>query len=474
VRAYQGCYADRGERAFPYLLNTNSFSIDACLSASQAIGMPYAALQNGGQCWGGRDLRYEKLPESSCNMPCSDQRSEMCGGPLINSAFSTGAVIQPMPQPQPPENRLACDLGGGPTGTWQNITPVVLQARPNMESTFATVDLHRPGVLYSSASNRTAGGNGDGSYTSAGLQMSSDCGKTWQAANQTAGVNYRSTKSGMIWSLQSGRQSDVLYLVVGYGEGGLMRSTDAGANWVTLFPVDSPVQKIFDPSAPLFVNSVAIDPDDDKHLLVTFHNSCYGPTQRNTHNCLAESEDGGLTWRTFYAARPETGWREAQSAFMIDRTRWIFFGKGAHYTADSGRTWTEIASGEFYGGTGIVISDAVLISGDGTVRVSRATPAAPAGAPGSWTVLQNAPNANAFVSDGVNLYASSGDDTSGHPFRKAPLSDLTQWSTMPSPTVGRGAGTLNYDAKNKVLYAATSVVTGAGIVPGGVWRFVIR
>lgn len=397
----------------------------------------------------------------------------MCGGPLINSIYSTGAVILPMPQPQPPESRPPCDLSGITKGVWQNVTPAALQARSNMEATFATVDLHRPGVVLTTASNRTAGGNGDGSYTSAGLQSSSDCGRTWQPHNQPSGVNYAATRSGMIWSLQSGRQSDVQYLVVGYGEGGLMRSTDGGANWLSLFPADSPVQRIIDPTAPLFVNHVAIDPGDDKHLLVTFHTNCYSPANRNTHNCLAESEDGGLTWRTFYAPNPETGWREAQSVFQIDRSRWIYFGKGAHYTGDSGRTWQEIAPGEFYAGIGFFVGEALVISGNGTTRISRATATAPLGAPGTWSVLANGPNANAFATDGVNLYASSDRDYDGQPFRYAPLGDLTQWKTMPSPTVGRGASTLSYDAKNKVLYAATSVATPTGNKPGGVWRLVL-
>jgi hypothetical protein len=447
------------------------------VSAAQETGMPYAAVQAGGQCWGGRDLRYERLPDASCNTPCSDQRSEMCGGPLINSVYSSGAVIGPLPAPQAPETRPGCDLSGVPKGVWQNITPPEFQVRANMETPFATVDVQHPGVLYSSASNNTGGGNGDGSYTTAGLFKSADCGKTWQPANTPAGVNYRASRTGVIWAFLNGNHSSVQYMVVGYGSGGLMRSTDGGANWVSLFPADSPVQQAFDHNAGLFVQGIGLDPADDKHLLVTFHNSCLGPTGVNNHNCLAETEDGGLTWRVLYAPRPETGWIESASIVVINRSSWIFLGKGAHFTGDSGRTWSQIAPGDFYNnysGAGYVTADAVYISGDGVMRVSRATQSAPLGAPGTWSVIQNAPNANAITSDGVNLYASSGQDTSGQPFHYAPLTDLTQWRTLPSPTVGRGAGTLSYDPKNKALYAATSVLANGQITPGGVWRLILK
>lgn len=477
ARAYQGCYSDRGDRALPFLINTPRNTIDACVSEVQAWGLPYAGLQNGGQCWGGRDVRYDKLPEASCNMACGDKPSEVCGGPLINSVYSTGAVLQPLASTQPPETGVTCDLGAMPQGVWQNVTPAEFQVRANMETTFATVGPHRPGVLYGASSNNTGGGNGDGSYTASGLYRSVDCGQSWQPANTPSGVNFAATRTGMMWAFLHGNHSNVQYAVIGYGSGDLMRSTDGGANWISLFPADSPVRKIFDPTAPLFTQGIGLDPADDKHLLVTFHTNCYGPTNRNTHNCLAETEDGGQTWRTFYAPRPETGWIESAAIVVIDRTSWIFLGKGAHYTGDSGATWQQIAPGDFYNtysGAGYVTNDMVIISGDGSMRISRATANARLGAPGTWTVIANAPNANAITSDGVNLYASSGGDSGGQPFRFAPLNDLTKWQTMPSPSVGRGANTLSYDPQNNVLYASTSVLAPQGIRPGGVWRIKLR
>jgi hypothetical protein len=477
---YQGCYSDNAERAFPYLLNGLNNSIDGCLAATQEVGLPYAAIQAGGQCWGGREVRYDRLAESSCNTPCSDNKSEICGGPFINSVYSSGAVIATLPQPQPPETRPPCDLSGVPKGTWQNITPAEFSVRSNMETPFAVADAQRPGVLYSTSSNNTGGGNkdGTGSYTTAGMYKSVDCGKSWQPANAPSGVNYHATKTGVVWAFLTGNHnSNIQYAVVGYGAGGLIRSTDGGANWMTLFPADSPVQKIFDRNSPLFTQGIGLDPADDKHLLVTFHASCLDPGNVPRYNCLAETQDGGITWRTFYGPRPETGWIESAAVVVINKTSWIFLGKGAHYTGDSGKTWQEIAPGDFYNnysGAGYVTNDAVYISGDGVMRVSRATSTATLGAPGTWSVIPNAPNANAITSDGVNLYASSGSDFGGQPFRYAPLSDLSQWKTMPSPIVGRGAGTLSYDAQNHALYAATSVLANGKIVPGGVWRFITK
>jgi len=476
TRSYQGCYGDKGERALPYLLNGLDNSVDGCVAVAQSAGLPYAGVQAGGQCWGGRELRYEKLAESSCNTPCSDNKSETCGGPLINSIYSSGAVISEAPAPAPPELRPPCDLKGVPTETWHGITPDAFKAKPNMESPFAITDLQKPGVLYSTASNRTGGGDMDGtsSYTTAGMYKSVDCGTTWQPANTPAGVNYHATRTGVVWGFLSGNHSNVQYAVVGYGEGGLIRSTDGGANWTSLFPVDSPVRRIFDPAAPLFAQSIGLDPADDKHLLVTFHTNCYGPSRAATHNCMAETLDGGISWRTFYAAVPETGWFEGASVFVLGKSRWIFFGRGGHYTGDGGKTWQEISPNVFYASAATIVDGALYVSGDGVMRVSRGTATAPLGAPGTWSVIPNAPGATTLVSDGVNLYASSSSDYSGQPFRYAPLSDLSHWKTMPSPPIGRGASTLSYDPQNHALYAATSVLVNGKVVPGGMWRFITK
>ncbi len=86
---YQGCYIDQPTRALPTQLMTSGATVEACLAAAQVEGLKYAGAQYGGECWAGNALGYTKVADSECNMACSSNSSETCGGTWRNSIYAT-------------------------------------------------------------------------------------------------------------------------------------------------------------------------------------------------------------------------------------------------------------------------------------------------------------------------------------------------------------------------------------------------
>src|SRR4029077_17508832 len=93
---YLGCYADTATRDLPYMALSGSGSIESCKSACAAASYKYAGAQYGSQCFCGNSYgRYHA--STSCNMPCTANASETCGGTWANSVYlsestGTGAI----------------------------------------------------------------------------------------------------------------------------------------------------------------------------------------------------------------------------------------------------------------------------------------------------------------------------------------------------------------------------------------------
>lgn len=92
---YIGCFSDRGD---PYglkgrdlhgaaLFNDSKMTPDRCMAYCKEKGFRYAAVQYGSQCFCGNSYgRYGK--SKSCNMHCSGDRNQICGGVWANSVYS--------------------------------------------------------------------------------------------------------------------------------------------------------------------------------------------------------------------------------------------------------------------------------------------------------------------------------------------------------------------------------------------------
>jgi hypothetical protein len=104
---------------------------------------------------------------------------------------------------------------------------------------------------------------------------------------------------------EAGRSGDWL----GYGAGGLWKSTNAGVDWAQTFTDDVTNAFQYD-----FVEAAAMDPTNSLHLVVSPHGGClgtYAPT------CMAETLDGGGTWRLFAAP----AWGEGSAVLVLEQER---------------------------------------------------------------------------------------------------------------------------------------------------------
>lgn len=91
--AYLGCYSDiSAPRALPNKLAASPLTNENCIAAATAAGWTYAGTQYGIECFGGNNLAYTKLAETSCNMKCQGNPTQTCGGSWANSVFAAKPV----------------------------------------------------------------------------------------------------------------------------------------------------------------------------------------------------------------------------------------------------------------------------------------------------------------------------------------------------------------------------------------------
>jgi glucuronoarabinoxylan endo-1,4-beta-xylanase len=98
---YVGCYTDSSTRALPTQLATSGATVESCVAAAQAKGLAYAGVQYGGECWAGNTLGYTLVGDADCNMKCTANASEICGGSWRASIYATSASTPTPPPPSP-------------------------------------------------------------------------------------------------------------------------------------------------------------------------------------------------------------------------------------------------------------------------------------------------------------------------------------------------------------------------------------
>ncbi len=235
----------------------------------------------------------------------------------------------------PPPVVAACDALGA-VGTFELITPPIgpspfgVDGGPDQETgTFAIVaDPVNQGTLYA------------GTFAQ-GVWKSTDCGATWTeiATGQNADV----VNSGMNWTFGIDPVSpQTVYTNSGYGakSNGLLKSSNGGVDWDVIWPpaAQPDLAAAFTYN---FANVIAIDPTNHLHVLLTFHEPCLAP-----HNatCIAESMDGGGSWRLIDGNAAWQGNEGQVIFFLANGTTWLWGSQtnGFWRTADSGGSWQAI------------------------------------------------------------------------------------------------------------------------------------
>jgi len=92
VNTYLGCWTDAGTRDLPILAYSgiSDATIELCVEYCKIYGYSFAGSQDGSQCFCGNG--YGSYGRSSnCNLACSGDSYQICGGAWANSVYTTNA-----------------------------------------------------------------------------------------------------------------------------------------------------------------------------------------------------------------------------------------------------------------------------------------------------------------------------------------------------------------------------------------------
>lgn len=338
----------------------------------------------------------------------------------------------------------ACDALPS-AGTWENVTPPEVLAGfdgSTQKGVFAfAVDPMNSGTVYLGTLSQK-------------VWKTQDCGSTWTAV--ATGRNGDAVNSGVNWTMMlDPTDSKILYTNSGYGKttNGAFKSTNGGVDWDQVWP--PPKQpELGNVVQYNFANVFAMDPSDHKHILLTFHAVCSAPYNET---CLAESTDGGATWRVLNGDRSWVGTEGQVVYFLNDSKTWLWASSSNGYwrTENAGSSWTKISpdineahpqssqiirvkDGTFY----LAASDGVFRSPDGK----------------SWSKIDGTgPLAGGLVSDGTTIYMSNNYyfsyGTDLHPYFTATEDKGAPWKPMNSPGMSSG-GSLGYDPGHHLLFSS--------------------
>jgi hypothetical protein len=333
------------------------------------------------------------------------------------------------------------------SGTWEQITPpTVLAQLPGPSSApYGTNAFVLDPTNYATVYLGTSG---------MGIWKTTDCGATWVHIN--TGTHGAELDTGRNWTMQiDPTNPKVIYTNEGYGGSGngAFKSTNGGVDWTPIWPPADPSQANIVQYN--FVNTITMDPANPQHLLLAFHATCSAPY---TTNCIAESSDGGGTWKVINGdpSWNSEGW---QGFFLNDSKTFLLAssGDGVWTTNDDGATWKKIedsSQGEHNGNQIYRATDGTFYFG-ATGGVLRS----PDGV--AWTLI---PNSGQLIlglaSSGQTIYASSGypyNPGQGpppyEPVYTSAETDGMKWVQMTSPLLSNG-GPLGYDPDHHILYSS--------------------
>jgi photosystem II stability/assembly factor-like uncharacterized protein len=344
-------------------------------------------------------------------------------------------------------------------GTWVNVTPpgIPLNDPYSMLGQGITVDPNNPSTIWWC----------NGTYqpsTKGGLYKSTDGGSTWtKIAPFDVPLHVRIDP----------KNSNHVYVIDGVRGNymGFWVSTDGGANWTQ-------PQGFKTAAGDTTVNtfdgySVAVDPSDFNHCLVSFH-SGWPDRAGYSYSCgVFESKDGGNSWTIHYPVAGMTGpgfgvdFLYSPDLKVGDKNTWLLGCQGGGFwrTSDAGTTWKKVSDYNMvHGGNQIYYTKSgVLYSGS-------------AGYPGSplrstdngltWQSGSGNFSTLGIMGDGNTLYAGTFNQSG--PFMTSPESDGLKWTLFnnSSQRFLSGPFELDFDKVNHIMYAST---------PGdGVWALCVN
>ena len=363
----------------------------------------------------------------------------------------------------PPARNPCLDDNSCPPATWINVTPAGVNLKDDLDcGNYGTegiqADARTPGTFYTE-------------FMCQGVWRTTDYGATWNGPINTGdnGAAVGDCAGGISIGARNSTTPPIIYQACIRGNGsGFWRSSDGGVNWTKYTISVTPDRQDYYPPA--------VDPYDDKHLLMAGHEM----------NPLIESTDGGEHWS---AVSTDAGMQQnggTAEVFFLDtgneattRTTFLWIGQqstlyGTWRTTNSGTNWKKVDNNEHPHGisqvfqpdtSGIVyMAGAYSELGWGVLRSEDyGATWTHVGSTGNEAVVFGTPNNVYAMASGASGLAAVVDTG----FELSPAPGSGAWTSPAAPvamTQGAAQGAVTNDGKHYVILTAN---WGAGV-----WRYV--
>lgn len=327
-------------------------------------------------------------------------------------------------------------------GIWKNISPAEapLSFENHVFCQGVTLDTKNPGTIYLCVCAYEV--------KQAGLFKTLDGGSNWKQIGHL---------DEPLHLVIDPMDPDHLYCVDGVrGETlGFWESTDGGNHWMQPEGFKAATEK------PAGVGtrdlySIAVDPTDFNHVLVSFHSPWAGK------NCgVLESKDGGKSWLAHDAPSTLKAGYGMAVFFLFDPAKktgdkdtWLFTAQegGFFRTTDGGKSWSNVYKNSMtHGGNQLYRAiDGTLYSGGYQYPVRSTDNGASweqvkTGLPYSWYM--------GIIGDGKTIY--TGSTNKSQPFFMTSETDGRQWVAFNKQTFSAVPFAMALDSVNRILYSAS-------------------
>lgn len=340
-------------------------------------------------------------------------------------------------------------------GLWHNISPPAAQIDQSKDvfCQGMAIDPSNPSTLYLGVCAFDVTKN-------VGLYKTTDAGSTWKRVghlDEPVHVVVDPKNSGHLYAVDGVRGNTMGFWIS--NDGGETWTKPAGFTAATAAPVGT--QDLY---------SIATEPGDFNHVLVSFHSPWAGSDNAG----VLESFDGGLTWVVRNPPDGSAG-GYGMAIFFLDFPKhgmgngktWLFTAQegGFFRTDNGGASWKQVYDNPMtHGGNQIYCSKTGVLYSGGYQYPARSTDNG-----NTWAQVKTGLDYSWYMGvsgDGDNIYvAGTGED---RPFFVSPETDGVTWTEYKggSQVFSSQPFEMHYDSVNGIMYSASWNGLFAMKVPG--------
>lgn len=334
----------------------------------------------------------------------------------------------------------AAEVGLVP-GVWKNITPAEVKTsfKDHVFCQGVSIDTQQPGTLYLCICAFDA--------SKGGLYKTTDGGATWKKIghlDEPLHVAINPANSKHLYCVDGVRGATL----------GFWKSQDGGETWSMPEGFKKATEK---PVGTRDLYSMAVDPTDFKHVLVSFHS----PWAEGKNCGVLESQDGGETW-TAHNPPPTLKGGYGMAVFFLfdpvkkvgDRDTWLFTAQegGFFKTTDGGKSWSNVYKHSMtHGGNQLYrAQNGALYSG------GYQYPARSLDNGSTWEQIKQGLVYSWYMGicgNGENIYTASSSKEQS--FFVSPEQDGLVWKPLNDQKFSAVPFAMVVDSTNKILYSAS-------------------